>query len=543
MPKPISKRARIFAFTRLFVGIVWDFWRESRLADRIGLPAAEKRMASRHEKRAVRFRETATRLGGVLIKLGQFIGTRVDVVPEAYVIELAKLQDEVPPVPYEEIQKEVEAGLEAPLSQVFSSFDPTPIAAASIAQVHRAVLLDGSEVAVKVQRPGIAQLIDTDMATFAYLMEGLERFTNIGRRLAVGSLVDEFARVLGEELDFEREVSYAEQFRRDFAGDPRVYVPAIHRDLSSARLIVMEDVTGIKVNDYAALDAARIDRHEVAETLTAIYVSQFLTHGFFHADPHPGNLFVNPGPVITFVDFGMMGDVTEEMRRTFIKILLAIVREDVDTVIQGAVSLGFIRRGANLAPIRAALTWLFERYSSVGETRQLEFEMMEDIQEDVRTIMRENPFNIPAEFAYLGKAFATIIGLIAGLDPAFDIVEEGRPYVEELRREMQGQIFIDEARRLLTTVYRLPDHLERVLTRAERGELTFKDHQTPELIERLSAVEAARRTQAFAVFGGALLISATLLFIDGRLLHAYLGFGAGAVAFAAGLLRRRPRKS
>ena len=188
MERKISKRARVAAFTRIFLGVVWDFWREARLTRRIGLSQAEQRMAPRHRKRATQFRETATRLGGVLIKLGQFIGSRVDVMPEPYIQELMKLQDEVPPEDYLAVKELLEAEFGRPIGEVYAVFNPVPQAAASLAQAHEAELLTGEKVVAKVQRPGIEKLIDIDLATFTYLMEGVRRFTKVGERFDIAGL-------------------------------------------------------------------------------------------------------------------------------------------------------------------------------------------------------------------------------------------------------------------------------------------------------------------------------------------------------------------
>ncbi len=540
MQRKINKRARTLAFTRVYAGIVWDFWREARLARKIGLPGAEQRMADRHRRRAIQFRETATSLGGVLIKLGQFVGSRVDVMPEPYILELMKLQDEVPPVDYPAIKELIEAEFGRPIEDVFPVFDPVPEAAASLAQAHKAELVTGEKVMVKVQRPGIEELIDIDLATFAYLMEGVRRFTKAGDRFDIEGLVDEFQRVLGEELDFLREADSAERFAENFRDDPQVLVPKVYHDYSTDRLVTLERIEGVKINDYDELTAAGIDRTEVARALVDIYVKQFLEDGFFHADPHPGNLFVNPGPAITFVDFGMMGEITAGDRESFVEALFAIVQSDADGVIEAAKDLKFIRQGANTTPIRNALEWLFQRYSGMSTMKKIDMGSLESIEEDIRLIMRENPFTLPVHFAYVGKAFGTLVGLIAGLDSDFDIIGEAKPYVEELTRSVRTEFIIKRAKKIGLALLNLPTDLSRMVDKTERGELIVKMSGKDELMDAITRLEKSKRATVPAVMAGSLTVAAAVLYVNSFPTEAlYAALAAVPLAAAAVASGRR----
>lgn len=543
MAKKQSNRARVFAFSRLFIGVVWDFWREARIARKTDLRTAEKRMADRHRKRAVQFRETAVRLGGVLIKLGQFVGSRVDVMPEPYIQELMKLQDEVPPEDYSAVKELLEGEFGRPLEDVYASFDPIPIAAASLAQVHEAYLTSGEKVAVKVQRPGISRLIDIDLATFTYLMEGVRRFTSVGERFDINGLVEEFQRVLGEELDFVREVDSADRFRRDFSGRADVRVPGIFHAYCRERVITLEYIEGVKINDYAGLDAAGIDRAQLAGKLLSIYIAQFLETGFFHADPHPGNMLVTPGPVITFLDFGMMGEITEADRENFVTAVIAIVQKDPDELITAAANLKFLKPGMNAAPLRSALVWLFDRYSGVSTPKSLSMENLDSIQEDVRVLMRDNPFTIPVHFAYVGKAFATMIGLLAGLDLNFDIIEESKPYIDKLVKEVRNELLLKQAKKIGMALLKLPTDMSRVLSKAERGDLKVRVAGQDEMLNALKRQEAGRRKSVIAGFAGTAAIMATILFVSGYATGAWIAGATSAILAVPAVMpkRRRPR--
>lgn len=500
-------------------------------------------MADRHRRRAIKFRETATEMGGVLIKLGQFIGSRVDVMPEPYILELLKLQDEVPAEDYPAVKELIESEFGRPIEEVYASFNPVPVAAASLAQAHEAELPTGEKVVAKVQRPGIEELIDIDLATFSYLMQGLRRFTTAGEHIDLEGLVEEFQKVLGEELDFLREVDSAERFAYNFRHDPQVRVPGIYHEYSTDRVITLEKIDGLKITDYEGLDAAGIDRTELARTMVGVYVKQFLDYGFFHADPHPGNLFVNPGPVITFVDFGMMGEITAENRESFIEAIFAITQKDSDAIIEAAIDLKFIKQGANTVPIRNALDWMFQRYSGMSTMKMIDVNSLESIEEDIRLILRENPFTLPVHFAYVGKAFGTIVGLITGLDPDFDIIEEARPYVDKMTRDVRTQIILKQAKKFGLTLLKLPTDLSRIIDKAERGEIRAKMSGQDELMDAMTRLEKSQRTTVLAFLAGSQMVASALFYVNlypGEALVAAIGAALFALA-AIVLGRRRPR--
>jgi len=343
-----DRRRRIRIITRLFVGITWDFWKESRIARKQGMAVARGRMSAKHQRRAIQFREVALEMGGVLIKLGQFFSTRVDVMPSEYIEELAKLQDMVPPVPFDEVRLVIESEFGRPLEETFPDFEREAVAAASLAQVHLATLPSGERAAIKVQRPDINKLANIDLATFSYLMDGIHRFTKFGRQIDIPMIVDEFVRTVGDELDFLREAQNAERFQEFFADNERVYIPRVYRDYTSTKVLALEAVSGLKVSDYEAMEAAGIDRIETAQIIIDAYLKQVLEDGFFHADPHPGNLFVNPGPIVTFVDFGMVGEITPPMKDAFRNAIIGIAQRDSQQVISALRELRFIRPGADV---------------------------------------------------------------------------------------------------------------------------------------------------------------------------------------------------
>lgn len=467
---------RVRAFSRLFAGIVFDFWREERIARKHGRKAARARMSARHRRRAADFRRVALELGGVIIKLGQFLSARADVLPEEYIQELMALQDEVPPVSFEAIKAQVESEFGRPLEEVFVEFDPEPIAAASLAQVHDATLADGEPVAVKVQRPGLEELVDFDLAVVEYLMKGLDRHTKLGHQLDLPGLAQEFARVLGDELDFYREGHYAERFKQNFDFNPTIYIPSVYWEYTTDKVLTLERVTGIKINNYDALEEAGIDRNRVAHEVIESYLQMVLEDGFFHADPHPGNIFVRPGPVIVYVDFGMAGEISAVMRDHIKDGVIAGTRGDMDGVARYLLATGFVRRGSNMGAIKNAVRWLLDNYAGLTADT-IDFNSLEAIQEDLRTIMYENPFAIPTQFAFLARAVGTLLGLTQGLDPHFDYVEASTPYVNRLIKSSTPaytDLVLDEAKQLGKTLLALPRQTQEIMTKLERGELKVR---------------------------------------------------------------------
>ncbi|MDX1614963.1 MAG: AarF/UbiB family protein, partial [Candidatus Promineifilaceae bacterium] len=333
----------------------------------------------RFRRLARRFRDLAVEMGGVMIKLGQFFSSRVDVLPPEITEELAGLQDEVPPVPMVAIQEVLAAEL-GDVSRHFDVFETEPLAAASLGQAHRARLAtlagasDGSPnsnresvgpmVIVKVQRPNIEDTVRTDLAALNVVARWVMRYPPIRRRADVPALMDEFAATLWEELDYELEADNAEHFGRLFSDDPNVVVPAVHREHSTGRVLVLQDVTGIKITDFEALDRAGIDRSQVAMRLLDAYFRMIFKEGFFHADPHPGNLFVLPvlgrgggdgQPFrLAFVDFGMVGHIEELMGENLRKVLVSVTQRDARSLTEAYDDLGFFLPNADLERITEA---------------------------------------------------------------------------------------------------------------------------------------------------------------------------------------------
>jgi predicted unusual protein kinase regulating ubiquinone biosynthesis (AarF/ABC1/UbiB family) len=351
----------------------------------IGLRAWSRATRARRLTSIARgYRRLAIQLGGVMIKVGQFLSSRVDVLAGEVTAELAGLQDEVPPEPFAAIRRLAESELGAPLAERFVSFEEQPLAAASLGQVHRATLRPSqggasgaARVVVKIQRPRIERLIATDLAALRVVGRWVQRYRPIRRRADVPALLEEFARTLYEEIDYLEEGRHAESFAANFSNEPGVRVPRVYWSHTTRRVLALEDVYAIKITDYEAITAAGIDRRAVAQRIFTTYLKQIFDDGFFHADPHPGNLFVTPaaaGWQLTFVDFGMVGRVPPSVRAGARELVIGIGTRDAARLIRGYQELGVLLPGADLELLARAEARVFERFwgRSMSELRSMD---------------------------------------------------------------------------------------------------------------------------------------------------------------------------
>ncbi|MBI4498067.1 MAG: AarF/ABC1/UbiB kinase family protein [Chloroflexi bacterium] len=367
-------------------------------------------------------------LGATFIKLGQILSTRADLLPPDYQAELAKLQDAAPPVPSEAIQEVLVEELGRPLAAVFSSFDPAPLAAASIGQAHAATLPDGTEVVVKVRRPGVVEQIEEDLEILQNLAAvASRRWEQAGEYDLVG-LAQEFAQTLRAELDYIQEGRSAERFAANFAGDPNVHVPRIVWEATTSRVLTLERVRGIKISEVAALDAAGIDRKALAERSARILLKMVFEDGFFHADPHPGNFFIEPGGRIGLIDFGMVGTVDERTQEQLVGLLLAITSQDADRLVDAFLDLGIARGRVDRSLLRQDLEHLVSRYYG----RPLGEIAIGPLLSESQAVARHHHLHLPANLALLIKTIVMSEGLGARLDPSFNLAMVLAPYAQRL---------------------------------------------------------------------------------------------------------------
>ncbi|UJH71062.1 AarF/ABC1/UbiB kinase family protein [Ornithinimicrobium sp. INDO-MA30-4] len=479
----------VFFFARVTASFIWFEIVLRRL--KMGGFVARTR-AERTRKAAARFRVLAISMGGLMIKVGQFLSARLDVLPPEVIKELADLQDEVPPEEFVAVQAVAESELALPLSKQFASFDRVPLAAASLGQVHRATLLAGdaaevgfADVVVKVQRPDIQQIIEVDLSALRTVGGWLERYRPIRNRADIRALIEEFAKTTLEEVDYLEEAVNLDAFAANFAQDPRVATPAVLWELSGRRLLTLQDVSAIKLTDRDAVTAAGIDPVEVAQVLADTFLQQILIDGFFHADPHPGNIFVTPRTdssaadldwTMTFIDFGMFGRVPEELRGGLRDLLIAAGLRDSTRFVAGLQRLDLLLPSADLWQIESAAEQVFDRFGGlrIDELQQIDPEELIRFGLQFRELLLELPFQVPKDLLLLGRAVGILSGNCTALDPEFDIWGTITPYATQLLDEDRSSLsetVQKEAIELGRLALTLPSRADRVLTLAERGQL------------------------------------------------------------------------
>jgi predicted unusual protein kinase regulating ubiquinone biosynthesis (AarF/ABC1/UbiB family) len=521
-----ARYRRILRFAARAIAQTW--WYELALP-KVGLRSiADRTRDHRLQTTARRFRALAVDLGGLMIKVGQFLSSRLDVLPPEVTSELEQLQDEVPPVPFPEIRALAEAELGVPLARAFAAVDERPVAAASLGQAHRArlaaddaALAGFDEVVLKVQRPGIDEIVAIDLAALRRVAIWLSRVRIVSDRVDMPALVEEFAATSTDEIDYVHEAANAERFTDNIADGARVAAPAIVWERTTRRVLTLADVTAIKVNDVDGLRAAGIDPTEVAAEFAAVMFDQLFGDGFFHADPHPGNIFVTPHAPdesgrtwrFTFIDFGMMGQVPEGLRRGLRRVVIAVAARDGHGLVTGIQDIGVLLPSADTVELERALTQLFARFGGMGfaELQDVDPREFRAFAEEFGEVVRALPFQFPEDFLLIIRAMSLTSGLCSSLDPSFNIWDAVEPYAQRLLSEESRGLVRDVAAKAVSTagdLVRLPGRLDEVLTRLEEGRLAV---ESPSVERRLSRVERMLRRLVSAVVFGALLVGGVVL--------------------------------
>ena len=395
-----------------------------------------------YTKQARTFSQFAIDMGGLIVKLGQFLSVRIDLLPKEYIDELSQLQDCLPALPTQTIIDVIEKELGKPLDQIYASFDREPLAAASLGQVHRATLPDGTEVAVKVLRPGIEDLVATDLRSIRAILRLFDRLFGLSRFVDLDLLDEDFSTTFTNELDYVLEGHNAEKFQLNLLWDPHVDIPQIFWEQSTHKVLTMEYMDGVRIDDLAAMDAQGIDRADVAKNLMGIFYEMVLDNGFYHADPHPGNIFVRRDGIIQLIDFGMVGSITPTARHEYGQLVLGLVRRDADRIVAAMKNLGFLGPGADtrklselmgpyIDEIAGGVTSYYTT-SSIVDTMMsggANLTVNEEILEQLREFIFTQPITLPGQTTFLGKSLITLLGLTLRLDPDIDLFATAAPYV------------------------------------------------------------------------------------------------------------------
>ncbi|XP_019197897.1 PREDICTED: uncharacterized protein LOC109191707 [Ipomoea nil] len=554
----IQRTVEIWGFVFTFIFKAW--LNNQKFSYRGGM--TEQKKGDRRKILAKWLKENILRLGPTFIKIGQQFSTRVDILAQEYIDQLSELQDQVPPFPSETAVSIVEEELGAPLSDIFDKFDREPIAAASLGQVHRATL-NGQDVVVKVQRPGLKDLFDIDLKNLRVIAEYLQKLDpkSDGAKRDWVAIYDECASVLYQEIDYTKEAANAELFAKNFKNMDYVKVPTICWEYTTPQVLTMEYVPGIKINRIQALDQLGVDRKRLGRYAVESYLEQILSHGFFHADPHPGNIAVDDvnGGRLIFYDFGMMGSISSNIREGLLEVFYGVYEKDPDKVLQAMVQMGVLVPTGDMTAVRRTAQFFLnsfeERLAAQRRERELakaelgfkkpltkeekiekKKQRLAAIGEDLLSIAADQPFRFPATFTFVVRAFSVLDGIGKGLDPRFDITEIAKPYALELLRFREAGVEVilkdfktrwDRQNRAFYNLFRQADRVEKlaeIIQRLEQGDLKLRVRalESERAFQRVAAVQ---KTILSAVAAGSLINLATVLYLNAIRMPAMAAYG------------------
>ncbi len=503
-PSSLARQREVFLAAFSFLVLIWwdRFWQNT-----------SSKVRTRRSEWLVR---NMLELGPTFIKIGQSLSTRVDLLPPEYISSLAQLQDKVPAFSAREARDIIELELGKSLYNIYRDFDEIPLAAASLGQVHRATLHTGEEVVVKVQRPGLRQLFDLDLLAVGNLLKVLKRYFPWTSRYSLEGIYNEFFTILYQEIDYTIEGSNADRFRQNFAGYPRIIVPKVYWEYSTSTVLTLEYVPGIKVDDRQALEACGLDPREINQLGICCYLKQLLQDGFFHADPHPGNLAVSHDGSLIFYDYGMMAEVKTMAKDQMVKTFFAVLRKDTNEVVDTLMSMGFIEPIADMSPVKRMLKFVLDRFTE----RPVNIYEFEQIKGEVVAIFEKQPFRLPPQMTYLLKSLTTLDGIARILDPEYNFTTAAQPFVKSIvltrgRGNTLGAL-AQQAKDFLVYQLNKPSRmeilLERLEERIERGELMIQVKST-ESDRTLKRINIAVKALIYACLTGFLIVAGAVLLV------------------------------
>jgi predicted unusual protein kinase regulating ubiquinone biosynthesis (AarF/ABC1/UbiB family) len=459
-------------------------------------------------RRASRLLESLLTLGPTFIKLGQLLSTRPDVLPPAYIDVLTQLQDDVPPAPWEDTRPVLEAAV-GDVDEVFDEFDREAISGASLGQVYRATY-EGEPVAIKVRRPGIEALVEADLRAVGWLLPVLLRFTDQARRFSLSNLADEFSKTIRQEMDYTRERRMLVEIRENFTTNDRIRIPEAVEALSSERVLAMEYIDGIKINDVDRLDEAGFDRSDLAESLQRIYLQMIVQDGVFHADPHPGNLAVADDGAVIFYDFGMSGRVDAFFQEKIVDFYIAVANQDIDGILDAMVEMGTLSPDAD----REVMGNVMELAIADVRGEDIEQYRVQQVIQQVEDTIYEFPLRLPRNFALILRVATVVEGVCVTLDPDFDFISVATDYLTEQGYREEGvrqavESAGDQLEATARSLVTVPPKLDDVLDRVKRDDLTVEVRldDDNDVLDRLAKRIAYSILAAVGVLSTAILYS------------------------------------
>jgi ubiquinone biosynthesis protein len=482
----------------------------------IGLQMISRKRRDQVEKltRSERVRMALEELGPTFVKLGQMLSTRPDLIPIEFIEELSKLQDDVPPFSYAEVAQIIESELGMAPADVFQHFDQTPLAAASIGQVHRARLKDGEDVVVKVQRPGIRKIVEVDLEIMLHLASLMERHVEEFQVNRPTRIVEELARTLEKEIDYTIEASHIERFSRQFIDDETVYVPKVFRETTTERVLTMEYIDGVKASDIDRIEQEGLDRKIITARGADLILKQVFDHGFFHADPHPGNLFVLPSNVICYLDFGMMGSVDRKTREDFADLLHSVINRDESGATQAVLMLTQYDEEPDERLLARDLADLMGQHLY----KPLKDLHMERLLQQLLELLSRHRLQMPPDLFLMMKALATVEGVGLSLDPDFHMINQASPFIqrvemERLRPKRVASDLLKSGVEIVRLLQEIPGDLRAILKQMKRGKVKMEfEHRGLEPM--LATHDQISNRIAFSIVIAALIVGSALIVLS-----------------------------
>jgi predicted unusual protein kinase regulating ubiquinone biosynthesis (AarF/ABC1/UbiB family) len=501
---PLSRQFKIFAIAlKLLFSLEWNKLTGNN----------SPRQRERQAKWLVR---KLLELGPTFIKIGQALSTRADLIPVEYIQEFSLLQDKVPPFSSELAIATIEQELGKSIHVLFRDFNPTPIAAASLGQVHKARLHTGEEVVVKVQRPGLERLFNLDFEILHRLVRFGNRFLPNLRKFNLEAIYREFFELLYLEIDYIHEGKNADRFRDNFQGYQRVAVPKVYWQYTTNKILTLEYLPGIKIDDRPALEANRIDTKEVIQLGITCYLKQLLEDGFFQSDPHPGNMAVSQRGDIIFYDFGTMAEVKTIAKDQMVKTFFAVLKKDTDEVIETLTYMGLIEPVADMTPIRRMVNFLLEEFRD----KPIDVRAFEQLSDEIYLMFEQQPFRLPPQMTFIVKSLTTLDGIARALDPQYNLLAAAQPFIKNIAFSQQkGSLLVSLARQTKDFIkyqFKKPNRTElsilRLESRLDLGELQVKVRSL-ESERTLKQIQLGIRSLIYTCLSGFCLLSGSILLV------------------------------
>jgi predicted unusual protein kinase regulating ubiquinone biosynthesis (AarF/ABC1/UbiB family) len=514
----LARQTDIFLSAARLMGYLW--W-DNTLA---------RRFPQHRNRRAQWLVGTLLDLGPTFIKIGQALSTRGDLLPSEYIQALGQLQDRVPEFSADEAIAIIESELGSPLYTLYRDFDRKPIAAASLGQVHKARLHTGEDIVIKVQRPGLDTLFDLDLRVLRRLLRFCQRHLPWTREYDLEAIYEEFALVLYQEIDYVQEAINADRFRYNFRDHARIVAPKVYPKYTTKKVLTMDYVPGIKINDRQSLEALGINVKEINQLGICSYLKQLLQDGFFQADPHPGNMAVSPDGCLIFYDFGMMAEVKSIDKDQMVRTFFAVLRKDTDQVIHTLTTMGLIEPVSDMAPIRRVMGFVLERFTE----KPIALQEFSQVKQEVSALFAQQPFRLPAKMTFILKALTTLDGVARDLDPHYSLLESAKPFVKSITvaKGQSSGIGLGEltkqAREYITYKLRQPSATDRLIQRLEerleQGEVELRSRSL-DTDRAIKTINLALKSLTYACLTGFSLLSGAVLLVGAYKVWAFVAFG------------------